>query len=67
VDAEHLIIDIADRLRSVPGIVAVVLGGSRAIGAFTPESDIDIGIYYDDARRFDLAALRWTTGTRLMC
>jgi predicted nucleotidyltransferase len=58
VDAEHLIIDIADRLRSVPGIAAVVLGGSRAAGTFTPQSDIDIGISYDDARRFDLAALR---------
>lgn len=35
-------------LKTISGIEAVVLGGSRARGTHTPESDIDIGIYYND-------------------
>jgi hypothetical protein len=34
-------------LSGLPGIQAVVLGGSRARGTHSPSSDIDIGIYYD--------------------
>jgi predicted nucleotidyltransferase len=33
-------------LQDVPGVEAVVLGGSRARGTNQPDSDIDIGIYY---------------------
>ncbi|WP_406153286.1 DNA polymerase subunit beta [Streptomyces sp. NBC_01023] len=36
----------ADRLRTVPGIRAVALGGSRARGAERPGSDWDLGLYY---------------------
>jgi hypothetical protein len=32
----------------VPGVVGVVLGGSRARGEHRPESDVDLGIYYRD-------------------
>lgn len=38
--------DLADRLATVPGVRAVVLGGSRARGYATPESDVDLGLYY---------------------
>ncbi len=38
---------VATALVDVPGIQAVVLGGSRARGTHSPESDIDIGIYYN--------------------
>ncbi|WP_188193596.1 nucleotidyltransferase domain-containing protein [Nonomuraea sp. SYSU D8015] len=37
---------IAARLVQVPGVVAVVLGGSRARGTHRPDSDIDLGLYY---------------------
>jgi hypothetical protein len=37
---------IAGRLADVPGVVAVVLGGSRARGTHRPDSDIDLGLYY---------------------
>jgi predicted nucleotidyltransferase len=56
-DAEQIITHIVDNLRTVPGVVAIVLGGSRAVGTHKPTSDIDIGIYYADAARFDLKAL----------
>lgn len=37
---------LAARLTEVPGAVGVLLGGSRARGDHTPESDVDLGIYY---------------------
>ena len=43
-------------LTGISGIEAVVLGGSRARGTHSHESDIDIGIYYDKAT-FDLVSL----------
>ncbi|MFF9687670.1 nucleotidyltransferase domain-containing protein [Streptomyces sp. NPDC014623] len=45
----------ASRLARLPGIRAVVLGGSRARGAHRPDSDWDLGLYYRGAP--DLAAL----------
>jgi predicted nucleotidyltransferase len=37
---------IVPKLVSLPGVVAVVLGGSRARGTHRPDSDWDIGLYY---------------------
>jgi predicted nucleotidyltransferase len=39
-------VELAGRLAGVPGIVGVLLGGSRARGAHTPDSDTDLGLYY---------------------
>lgn len=50
----------AERLASVPGVVAVVLGGSRARGLHRPDSDYDVGLYYRGA--LDIAALRAIAG-----
>ncbi|MGZ0069301.1 nucleotidyltransferase domain-containing protein [Microbacterium arborescens] len=52
-------------LAAIPGVVAVALGGSRARGAHSPDSDVDLGVYVD-GRRVDRAALsatvsRWAT------
>lgn len=41
---------IAERLADVPDVVALVLGGSLARGRATPNSDVDIGLYYYPAR-----------------
>jgi hypothetical protein len=40
------LVAVADRLAEVPGVVAVMLGGSRARGAEHPDSDVDLGLYY---------------------
>lgn len=54
-DLDHL----ARRLGGVPGVVGVVLGGSRAAGTARPGSDTDLGLYYrGSADDIDVAALR---------
>jgi len=47
--------ELATRLAEVPGVAAVLLGGSRARGTHTPDSDTDLGVYYH--RPLDVAAL----------
>jgi hypothetical protein len=37
---------LAEDLSGLPGVVAVVLGGSRASGVSGPDSDWDLGVYY---------------------
>jgi predicted nucleotidyltransferase len=46
---------LADRLVAVPGVVGVVLGGSRGRGEGTASSDTDLGLYYRDG--IDIGAL----------
>ena len=48
---------VAARLVAVPGVVAVVLGGSHARGAAATGSDVDLGLYYDPADPPLIAAL----------
>ena len=48
--------EVAGRLVEVPGVIAVMLGGSRARGAAFPDSDVDLGLYYRPP--LDLARLR---------
>lgn len=45
-------------LRSVPGLAALVLGGSRGRGAAGPTSDHDLGLYYEPEAPLDIEALR---------
>ncbi|MFN8376169.1 MAG: nucleotidyltransferase domain-containing protein [Anaerolineae bacterium] len=49
---------VADRLSQIDGVLAVVLGGSYARGDAHANSDIDLGIYYDQQQRPSLEALR---------
>lgn len=48
--------ELVERLAVIPGVVAVVLGGSRARGEHRPDSDTDLGIYYRG--RLDIDQLR---------
>jgi hypothetical protein len=41
----------------VPGIRAIVLGGSRARGEATPASDYDLGLYYESDSQIDVGRL----------
>lgn len=56
-DLDSLLHDIAAAVAAVPGVEAVVLGGSRARGTHRPDSDVDLGIYYASAAAFDVRAL----------
>ena len=47
--------DLVDVLATIPGTVAVVLGGSRAVRLEDEESDWDLGVYYRS--EIDLGAL----------
>jgi predicted nucleotidyltransferase len=48
---------VAPALAAVPGVVAVVLGGSRASGAAHPGSDTDIGLYFRESAGLDVGRL----------
>ncbi|AEW97381.1 MULTISPECIES: nucleotidyltransferase domain-containing protein [Streptomycetaceae] len=51
---------VADRLAGLPGVTAVALGGSRALGTQRPDSDWDFAVYYRDAfDPDDLRAVGW--------
>src|ERR1051326_1857589 len=54
----ELVSSLVDRLGSIRGIRAVVLGGSYARGRAVGGSDIDLGIYYSDAEPFLIDAIR---------
>lgn len=56
-DHQSLIDEIVAQIRTVQGVRAIVLGGSRARGTHTSTSDIDLGIYYDSDEPIDLQAL----------
>ncbi|MFE4516590.1 nucleotidyltransferase domain-containing protein [Kitasatospora sp. NPDC056783] len=55
-----IIESMAGRLTRVPGVVGVMLGGSRARGEERPGSDWDLGVYYRGALGLD--ALRALAG-----
>jgi predicted nucleotidyltransferase len=56
-DIDYIVDTIVDRLKGVPGVEAIVLGGSRARGTNRAESDIDIGIYYTSDYPVDTSQL----------
>ena len=52
------ILDIVSlRVAKIDGVIAIVLGGSRARGTADGHSDIDLGIYYDAQQPFRIAEL----------
>src|SRR4029453_9850060 len=48
----ELVDSLARRLAEIPGVAAVVLGGSYARGFAKPGSDIDLGLFYSEAAPF---------------
>jgi len=53
---DNIIQSVTEKLSSLPYIEGIVLGGSRARGTHTEDSDIDMGIYYN-SESFDLTAI----------
>jgi len=53
-----LLNELMDQLSQVPGVVAVVLGGSYARGTQHATSDLDVGLYYREAQPFAIEAIR---------
>jgi predicted GNAT family N-acyltransferase len=53
---------LVDELAALPGVEAVVLGGSHARGVALDESDVDLGLLYRDAHPIDVAAVRALAG-----
>ena len=67
VEKQRFLADLVFDLCSVPGVVAVVLGGSHAAGNFEASSDLDIGLYYQEHTPFavaDIALLAHRISTR---
>jgi len=57
---EEFLAYIADTLAGLPGVQAVALGGSRAMGRHTDESDWDVAVYYrGHFEPDDLRAVGW--------
>lgn len=54
---EPILERIVNRLQGTQGIQAIVLGGSRATRTHRPDSDIDIGLYYEGENDLDIAGL----------
>ncbi len=49
---------VSQRLSEIDGVIAVVLGGSRARGNARPNSDIDLAMYYHPEKSLDINHLR---------
>jgi hypothetical protein len=53
-----LVEQLVEKLGRLPGMSAIVLGGSYASGTFHEASDIDLGLYYYEASPFPIAEIR---------
>lgn len=56
--ADSLLVRVTEALRPIPGLAALVLGGSRGRGTAGPTSDYDIGLCYEPDAPLDITALR---------
>ncbi|TKD12353.1 nucleotidyltransferase domain-containing protein [Polyangium fumosum] len=57
-EKQALLDTITTRLSAVPGVVAVVLGGSYARGMARPDSDLDVAMYYAEDSPFRIEDIR---------
>ncbi len=53
-----LLRELVAQLRVIPGVAAIVLGGSYAAGAHHAASDLDVGLYYWEANPFAIPAIK---------
>jgi predicted nucleotidyltransferase len=57
-EQRELVLSLSQQLAAIPGVRAVVLGGSHARGRAGPESDIDLGVLYSEAAPFAIQSVR---------
>ena len=57
-DQVDLLNTIAFELSKIPGVIAVVLGGSYARRTARPDSDLDVGLYYSKNSPPDIETIR---------
>ena len=55
---QTLLKELVRQLSKIPGMAAIVLGGSYAAGTNHESSDLDIGLYYFEARPFAIEEIR---------
>lgn len=55
---DSIIDTVVARLAGTKGVAAIVLGGSRARGTATRDSDYDIGLYYASGEPLDIEGIR---------
>lgn len=56
-DVTSIIETTVKELSKIDGIEAIVLGGSRARGTHTPDSDVDLGLYYQPSTPINIKQL----------
>jgi len=61
VTQRELVSSLTTRLASIPGVAAVVLGGSYARGRARRASDIDLGLLYSETAPFAIQSIRELT------
>lgn len=49
--------DLVDMLSGIDGIEAIALGGSYARGRARPDSDLDVGLFYDEDKPFAISEI----------
>lgn len=57
-DKRAVVAGLVSELEPVPGLVAIALGGSHAVGAERPDSDVDLGLYYRESEPLGIGAIR---------
>ena len=53
-DHQNTVAAVVAALAQTPGVIAVVLGGSYARGTARPDSDVDLGVYYEPSAPFQI-------------
>lgn len=53
---------LVDHLKQIPGVAAIVLGGSHANGTYHENSDLDVGLYYRERQRFSILEIKRIAG-----